>query len=159
VSTKRIGIAVFVATAAVILAAVGRSESATDVKATNARIRATFDLVSGDLGARLNAYRPTPMFGCFLYRFGPRNPYGVEICVDERGDVVETIDRRNGAEHISSLRYEPSKATTHVDISQLVGILHRRDPRQYPATLPLLPLSSADLGPIVLPKAGASPSR
>jgi hypothetical protein len=159
VSTKRIGIAVFVAAVAVILAAVGRSESATDVKATNARIRATFDLVGGDLGARLNAYRPTPMFGCFLYRFGARNPYGVEICVDERGDVVETIDRRNGAEHISSLRYEPSKATTHVDISKLVGILHRRDPRQYPATLPLLPLSSADLGPIVLPKAGASPSR
>ena len=158
-STKRVGAVVLVAAVAVILIAVGRSESATDVNATNARIRATFDLVSGDLAARLNAYRPTPMFGCFLYRFGARNPYGVEICVDERGKVVETIDRRNGAEHISSLRYEPSKAATHVDISKLVTILHRRDPRRYPATLRLLPLSSADLGPIVLPKAGTSPSR
>jgi hypothetical protein len=150
-------VALVVAVAAVLVV-VGRSESATDVNATNARIRSTFDLVSGDLGARLSAYRPTPSYGCFLYSTGRRNPYGVEFCADERGEVVETIDRRDGAEHIASLRYDPGKSTTHVDIAKLLAILHRRDPRHYPATLRLLPLA-ADLGPIVLPNGPTSPSR
>jgi hypothetical protein len=136
-----------------ILVLVGRSESNTDVHATNSRIARIFGLVGGDLDARLNAYRPTPKFGCFLYRFGRSNPYGIEICVDEAGRVVETIDRRNGAEHIASLRYEPSESTVHVDVTRLVAILHHRDPILYPASVRLLPLSSSDLGPIVLPKA------
>jgi hypothetical protein len=137
--------------AAAILVAVGRSEGSTDVNATNARIQRTVALVGENMGARLNAYRPTPMFGCFLYRFGALNPYGVEICVDEQGRVVETIDRRNGAEHIASLRYEPSDARVRVDLPKLIAILHARDPKLYPASLRQLPLSSADLGPIVLP--------
>jgi hypothetical protein len=134
------------------LVLVGRSEAGRETRHENDQMRKTLAMVSPNLGERLSYYRPTPWFGCFIYGFGSLDPFGVEICVDDQGRVIETIDRRRGAEHIASLRYEPSAARVHLDVRRLLGLLHRRDPKRYPSSLRTLPLASTDLGPQELPR-------
>jgi len=63
-------------------------------------------------------------FDCLLYRRGS-NPYALELCFDRSGRVAETVDRRVGADTISSLREHPQASTIRVDRGEVVGLLKR----------------------------------
>lgn len=74
---------------------------------------------------QLDSYRYlSPGLQCLLYRRG-RNPFALELCVDARGRVVETIDRRTAPKpRIHSLRDDPARSTVHVDRAVATRLLH-----------------------------------
>ena len=72
----------------------------------------------------LSGYRVLPGFDCLVYRRG-QNPFALELCVDPQGRVVETIDRRRYERRISSLRYEPSASTLHVNRGEVDRLLRK----------------------------------
>ncbi len=74
---------------------------------------------------QLDSYRYlSPGLQCLLYRRG-RNPFALELCVDARGRVVETIDRRTAPKpRIHSLRDDPGRSTVHVDRAEATRLLH-----------------------------------
>ncbi len=62
----------------------------------------------------LKGFRVLANFDCLVYRRG-KNLYALEVCADDEGRVVETIDRRTGDPKISSLRDDPSSSEIRVD--------------------------------------------
>jgi hypothetical protein len=71
----------------------------------------------------LKGFRVLANFDCLVYRRGT-NLYALEICVDDEGRVVETIDRRTGDPEISSLRDDPTSSEVRVDrgeVNRLLG--------------------------------------
>lgn len=71
----------------------------------------------------LSAYRVLPAFDCLLYRRGS-NTFALEVCVDDAGRVVETIDRR-GERQFHSLRDDPGASTLRVDRSEVDRLLRK----------------------------------
>jgi hypothetical protein len=110
---------VVVAAAVVIVAAMGlvavarweRSRHADHENAGIQRVRSEI----GELdGPTLAGFRVLEDFQCLIYRRNGRT-FGLELCVDWNGRVVEAMDRRNGDGEIWSLREDPGRARVHVD--------------------------------------------
>jgi hypothetical protein len=70
----------------------------------------------------LKGFRVLANFDCLVYRRGT-NLYALEICVDDEGRVVETIDRRTGDPEISSLRDDPTSSEVRVDRGEVNRLL------------------------------------
>jgi hypothetical protein len=61
---------------------------------------------------------------CLLYRRG-RNPFALELCIDEKGRVVEAIDRRTAPKPlVHSLRDDPTRSSVRVDRAEVTRLLH-----------------------------------
>jgi hypothetical protein len=73
---------------------------------------------------RLEAFRYLENFQCLAYRRGS-HPLALEVCVDEDGRVIETIDRRHATPRIWSLRDDRSRSTVRVDRAEVDRLLVR----------------------------------
>jgi hypothetical protein len=108
------------------LAAIGRAEAAHRGRDQSRAI--------GRLGAEigpldspsLDSYRYfSADVQCLLYRRGG-DPFALELCIDERGRVIEAIDRRTAPEpRIWSLRDDPSRASVRVDRADVNRLLEQ----------------------------------
>lgn len=72
----------------------------------------------------LSGFRILVRFDCLVYKRG-RNRFALEVCVDHRGRVVETIDRRSGEPRISSVRDDPGQSSVRVDLAEVNRLLRR----------------------------------
>jgi hypothetical protein len=101
----------------------------------------------------LDAYRLAPAFDCLLYRTGSTEPYGLELCFDPQGGLVETIDRRTRDVRISSLRAESREAGIVIPPARLlkafaqVGMFSDDRIAGLRLSNDLLPVGFDDVGP------------
>jgi hypothetical protein len=72
----------------------------------------------------LIGYRVLPIFDCLVYRRGA-DPYALELCFDQRGRLVEAIDRRPRERKYYSLRAEPTASTIVVPRAEVTTLLRR----------------------------------
>ena len=73
----------------------------------------------------LDAYRVGLVrFDCLLYGRGS-NPYALELCIDPKGRLVETIDRRWGTPRIWSLREDPTRSTIRINHDHVDRLLRK----------------------------------
>ena len=104
--------------AAVILAlavvGVARWEGDRHAEQENDGIERVYEAVGRLDASSLQGFRFLDDFQCLIYRAGGRK-FGLELCVDWDGRVIEAIDRRGGDVHISSLREDPQRARVLVD--------------------------------------------
>ena len=115
-------VAVAIAAGVVALVVVGRVERGHWV-ATQERGMARIQALVGRLDSpTLSGYRVLPAFDCLVYRRGS-NPFALEVCVDNRGRVVETIDRRRTTRRIYSLRAEPTASRLRLDRAEVDRLL------------------------------------
>ncbi len=139
---------VLVALALVLL---GRWEDDRAVRREVREMRRVLDLVGPTLIARTpSAYRPAETFACLDYRTSKEQPYGLELCFDSEGRLVETIDRRGSGIRVGSLREQPEASTIRVGVETVLSALRAAAPKQFPATVDELPIGEPDLGPIPL---------
>jgi hypothetical protein len=106
------GVGVGVVVLAVALVVVGRWEEA---RSTHDEVRQMRLVVSavGDLTRRRpTGYRLGPP-DCLAYAT-PKNLYGLQICFDRSGRIVETVDRRPTQPKYASLVYDPALSTLRV---------------------------------------------
>lgn len=137
--------------AAAALALVGRWESERAVRRELREMRHVLDLVGPTLTARTpSAYRPAEEFACLDYRTSKQEPFGLELCFDAEGRLVETIDRRGSGIRIGSLREQPEASTIRVGVDTVLRALRSAAPKQFPAEVHELPIGGPDLGPIEL---------
>ena len=118
--------------ALVALAAIGRAEAGHRGREQSRGIaRLAAEIGALDTPA-LDSYRYfSANVQCLLYRAG-RDPFALELCVDEDGRVIEAIDRRTAPEpRIWSLRDDPSRSTVRVDRAELNRLLREMGVR-YP---------------------------
>jgi hypothetical protein len=116
--------AVGVALVLVALAAIGRAEAGHRGREQSRGI-ARLAAEVGPLDApSLDSYRYfSADVQCLLYRVG-RDPFALELCVDEDGRVIEAIDRRTAPEpRIWSLRDDPTRSSVLVDRAELNRLL------------------------------------
>ena len=79
----------------------------------------------------LRGFRIFANFECLVYERG-HNDFAFELCVDDRGRVVEAIDRRDGTPEVWSLRDDPSKSEVVVDRGEVNRLLRRMNvPDEY----------------------------
>ena len=79
----------------------------------------------------LRGFRIFANFECLVYERG-RNDFAFELCVDDRGRVVEAIDRRDGTPEVWSLRDDPSRSEAMVDRGEVNRLLRRMNvPDEY----------------------------
>ncbi len=138
--------------AAAALALVGRWESGRAVRRELREMRHVLDLVGPTLSLRTpTAYRPAEEFACLDYRTSQKEPFGLELCFDAEGRLVETIDRRGGGIRIASLRAQPEASTIRVGVDTVLRALRAAAPVRFPETMDQLPIGGPDLGPIEFP--------
>lgn len=145
---------------AVALALLGRWEGDRAVRRELREMQAVLDLVGPTLTARPpSAYRSTETFACLHYRTSKQEPFGLELCFDAEGRLVETIDRRGSGIRVGSLREQPEASTIQVGIDSVLGALRAAAPRRFPTTVDELPIGGPDLGPISLEPGDAAATR
>ena len=116
--------AVVVVAALVGLALLGRWEKSRWVHAQVSGQERIVSLV-GPLDQRnLIGFRVLPEFDCLVYRRGAEL-LALELCVDQRGKLIEAIDRRGGARRYYDLESDPGAATVGVDRSEVDRLLRR----------------------------------
>jgi pentatricopeptide repeat protein len=100
---------------AVALVLVGRWEEARSARDEMHEMRIVLNAV-GDLARRRpTGYRIGPP-DCLSYAT-PKNLYGLQICFDRTGRVVETVDRRPTQPKYASLAYDPALSTLRVPLA------------------------------------------
>lgn len=72
----------------------------------------------------LRGFRIFANFDCLVYERG-RNDFALELCFDDRGSLVEAIDRRDGTAEVWSLRDDPSRSEVVVDRAEVNRLLRR----------------------------------
>ena len=65
-----------------------------------------------------------PGLDCLLWRRGT-NRFALELCFIDDGRVAEAIDRRSGEPRIASLREDPGRATTRIDMATADRLLRK----------------------------------
>jgi hypothetical protein len=100
--------------AAVALVAVARWERSRHADQENAGIQRVRSEIGELDGPTLAGFRVLQDFQCLIYRRNGR-PFGLELCVDWDGRVVEAMDRRDGDAEIWSLREDPGRARVRVE--------------------------------------------
>jgi hypothetical protein len=123
----RAGSAIVVVLAvAVALVVVGRWQRSSDDTAVNREIAAVRASVGPLDSPTLTGFRVLPSFDCLIYaRAG--NPFGLELCVDAAGRVVEAIDRRGGHRRFWTLQFDPAAATVRVDRAQVERLIRKME--------------------------------
>ena len=119
-----------IAVGAVALIPVGRWEAQRHADEENRGIAQVVAAVGTLDAARPSGYRRLSIFDCLTYRRGGHE-FGLELCVDAQGRVVEAFDRRRGEPRICSLREAPGDATTRVDratVERLLEQMNAPDP-------------------------------
>lgn len=131
------------------LVVVGRAERRHDYRVRNAEIARIRAVAESGAAGLPTAYRTTPGFGCLIYGT-KKKPFGIELCYDPAGRIVEAIDRRAAPiVHIATLRFVPSAATNRGNTNAILAILKQRQPKRY-ASFASLPLGG-DEGPQPFP--------
>jgi hypothetical protein len=106
---------------ALALVAVGRRERTSERNWNLDGIRAVRLLV----GARINhplSYRVPTGLWCFIYGSSGR-PFGLELCVDRYGRLVEAVDRRGSVPRFYSVVSEPGAARQRLPPSTVNRLL------------------------------------
>lgn len=104
------------------LALAGRWEAQRAAARQNAEMRDVYEAAGGAIDAEsLSGYREAEL-DCLFYEAGP-DPYALQLCFDEEGRLVETVDRRGGAVQYVSL--VPADAETRVDPAELDRLFRR----------------------------------
>jgi hypothetical protein len=114
VSRRVAGVILAAVVAAVALVGVARWERNRHADQENDGIERVYEAVGRLDAPTLQGFRFLDDFQCLIYRAGGRK-FGLELCVDWDGRVVEGIDRRGGEVRISSLREDPTRARVRVD--------------------------------------------
>ena len=145
--------------AAAALALLGRWEGDRAVRRELQEMRRVLNLVGPTLTARTpSAYRPAETFACLDYRTSEEEPYGLELCFDAEGRLVETIDRRGSEIRVGSLREQPGASTIRVGVDTVLSALRAAAPKLFPTTVDELLIGRPDLGPIPLEPGDAPPT-
>ncbi|MDX6511812.1 MAG: hypothetical protein QOE36_1316 [Gaiellaceae bacterium] len=108
------------------LVAVGRWEASRHADGENRAIARVVALV-GPLDRPPPSFYRTgigPGLDCLLWRRGT-NRFALELCFTADGRVAEAIDRRHGEPKIASLREDPGRATTRIDIAAADRLLRK----------------------------------
>lgn len=99
---------------AVLLVAVGRWEERRSARIEMQQMQVVLNAVGDLTRRRPSGYRIGPP-NCLAYAT-PGNLYGLQICFDDAGRVVETVDRRPTQPKYASLAYDPSLSTLRVPL-------------------------------------------
>jgi hypothetical protein len=113
------------ALALLVLIPIGRWEAGRRAAEENEGMRAILAEVGPLDSPTLQTYRHLVGFDCLVYtRDG--HPFGLEICVDHQGRLIEAIDRRNPADPtIWSLRDDPGRAEVRLDRARVLELVRR----------------------------------
>lgn len=132
--------------AAVALVAIGRWERTRAIDRTLAGIEQVRNAALRS-HTRPDAYRLAETQDCLLY--GDKvNPFGLELCYDRQGRLVEAIDRRAASTTIYDLRWSPASARIRVDPRKLSDTLRRMKAFVHLyVPVGVLPYGVQDLGP------------
>lgn len=94
-------------------------------------MRNVYEAAGGAIAANsLSGYREAEL-DCLFYESG-RHPFALQLCFDEEGRLVETVDRRGGAVQYVSLA--PADAETRVDPADLDRLLRSLETRSRAAS-------------------------
>lgn len=116
--------AVAVLVALAVLVAVGSWERERRADSESAGMRSVLDDVGQLDSPDLRGFRIFVNFQCLVYKQG-RNDFALELCVDDKGRVVEAIDRRDGTPEVWSLRDDRSSSEVVVDRGEVNRLLRR----------------------------------
>ena len=110
---------------AVVLVAVGMLERSHE----QSYERSGIDRVRAAIGPSLTRPGPTdylysPGRTCLLWAGGGRS-YGLELCIDSRGRVVEAVNRSGSTSKFYSLVEEPGAARMHIAPSLFVALVKK----------------------------------
>jgi hypothetical protein len=111
-----------------VLVPVGRWERSRQVDRQASGIRALRPLAGPDLRgepsvSRLSAGRTAESFNCLIYAVGGTR-LAVELCFDQRGRLVEAIDRRGPTTKFWLLRNDPARTPVQIPIRLLLARFH-----------------------------------
>ena len=98
-----------VAVLAALLVVVGRWEERRAARQEMNEMRVVLAAVGDLTRRRPTGYRVGPP-DCLTYAT-PKNLYGLQICFDRSGRVIETVDRRPTQPKYASLAYDPELST------------------------------------------------
>ena len=116
-------VAVVLALAALV--PVGRWERERRADEENRGLRSILAQVGPLDSPTLRTYRHLVRFDC-LVSARDGHPFGLEICVDHDGRLIEAIDRRNPADpEIWSLRDDPTRADVRLDRTRFLELVRR----------------------------------
>lgn len=121
---RHVALAASVAAVLAALVAVGHWERERRGDRESAGMRSVLEAVGPLDSPNLRGFRIFANFQCLVYERG-RNDFALELCVDDRGDVVEAIDRRDGTAEVWSVRDDPSRSEVAVDRGEVNRLLRR----------------------------------
>ena len=99
---------------AAMLVVVGRWEERRAARHEMSEMRVVLTAVGDLTRRRPTGYRVGPP-DCLAYAT-PKNLYGLQVCFDREGRVIETVDRRPIQPKYASLAYDPALSTIRVPI-------------------------------------------
>jgi hypothetical protein len=114
-------VATVLASAAIVL--LGRWEEHRSARMEVARMRIVLDAVGPLQSAQATGYRISDP-SCLAYSV-PQNRFGLQLCFDASGRLVETVDRRGSQPVYASLNYDPDLSTIHFAPSFIQRLLAR----------------------------------
>ena len=124
-SRRRVGAAAAGITLVLVgLVLLGRWEGDRRAESATHGMAETLALIGPLDSPDLSGYRVLSGFDCLVYRRGA-NRFALELCVDDSGRVVETIDRRRPERRIDSLRDDPTASRLRVDRGTVDRLLRR----------------------------------
>jgi hypothetical protein len=107
-----------------VLISLGRWERNRAARSQNAQMMAVYRAVGSSLsGLEITGYRYGPP-NCLAYVVGSTTD-ALQLCFDNRGRLVETVDRRHGKPRYASLTWQPALATFRLPASAISGVLKR----------------------------------
>lgn len=119
-----IGAAVIVAALLIALPFLGRWEKHRWVNTEQRGMMHVVRLVGPLDQHALVGFRVLPQFDCLVYRRGAVL-LALELCVNGRGRLIETIDRRGGARRYYDLESDPGAATIQIDRAEVNRLLRK----------------------------------
>ena len=111
---RAVVVATACALAAVVVVLVGRSERASERRRNLDGIAFLRSLVGPNLG-KADDFRVGSGLYCLLYKANGR-VFGVELCADQYGRLVEAVDRRGTLPVFYTVTAEPSVAPERLDM-------------------------------------------
>lgn len=114
-----------------VLVAVGACERERRAEHESDGMRAVLAEIGPLDSQELRGFRIFARFDCLVYERG-RNDFALELCTDDRGRVVEAIDRRDGTAEVWSLRDDPLRSEVAVNRGEVNRLLRRMNvPDEY----------------------------